>query len=122
MEREEIFIEIELPLSNSVMATREKVRREGYIRQQTGVREVNAFYATPMPRIFGMSSATAVGQNSANMLVFADSSKVKARYMKDHLNRELNQAFPSARFAFAVVESGRPWCSAGPVANRQLLG
>ena len=55
-----------------------------------------------------MSSATAVGQNSANMLVFVDSSKVKARYMKDHLNRELNQAFPSARFAFAVVESGPP--------------
>lgn len=109
VEREEIFIEIELPLSNSVMATREKVGEiEGYIRQQTGVREVNAFYATPMPRIFGMSSATAVGQNSANMLVFVDSSKVKARYMKDHLNRELNQAFPSARFAFAVVESGPP--------------
>ncbi len=109
VEREEIFIEIELPPSNSVMATREKVGAiESFIRQQTGVREVNAFYATPMPRIFGMSSATAVGQNCANMLVFVDSSKVKARHMKDHLNRELNQAFPRARFSFAVVESGPP--------------
>lgn len=109
VEREEIFIEVELPLSNSVTTTREKVGEiEDYIRQQTGVREVNAFYATPMPRIFGMSSATAVGPNSANMLVFVDSRQAKARRVKEQLNRELNQVFPAAQFSFAVVESGPP--------------
>ncbi len=109
VEREEIFIEIELPLSNSVEATREKVGEiESYILREAGIREVNSFYATSMPRIFGMSSATAVGQNCANMLVFVDSKEVKARYMKDRLNRKLNQAFPLASFSFAVVESGPP--------------
>lgn len=89
--------------------TREKVSAiEKYIRRQSGVREVNAFYAAAMPRIFGMSSASAVGQNSANMLVFVNSSEVKACHMKDRLNRELKQAFPMARFTFAVVESGPP--------------
>lgn len=108
-EREEIFVEIELPPSNSVIATREKVGEiEDYIRRQPGIREVNAFYAAAMPRIFGMSSATAVGQNSVNMLVFVNSSEVKARQLKDRLNQELNQAFPMARFTFSVVESGPP--------------
>ena len=108
-EREEIFVEIELPPSNSVTATREKVGEiEDYIRRQTGIREVNAFYAVAMPRIFGMSTATAVGQNSVNMLVFVNNREVKARQLKDRLNQELNQAFPMARFTFSVVESGPP--------------
>ncbi len=109
VEREEIFIEIELPGSNSLAVTRRIVGGiEDYILQQNGVRELSTFYATAMPRIFGMSSATALGGNSANMLVFVDSKEVKARQIKDHLNRELNRAFPVARFTFSVVESGPP--------------
>ncbi|HZK43108.1 MAG TPA: efflux RND transporter permease subunit [Syntrophomonadaceae bacterium] len=109
VEREEIFVEIELPESYSLPASRMEIGEvEKHIRQQTGVREVNTFYATAMPRIFAMSGAAGVGQNSANMLVFADTSKVKSRQLKDQLIKDLNHIFPMAQFTFSVVEAGPP--------------
>lgn len=109
VEREEIFIEIELPKSYSLTSTREKVGEiESYIIEQTGIMKVNTFYATIMPRIFGMSNANAVGTNSANMLIFIDNQQVKARQVKDNLAQELNREFPLAYFTFSVVESGPP--------------
>lgn len=81
---------------------------ESFILEKEGIREVNAFYSTAMPRIFGMSSAQAVGSNSVNMLVFTDSQKVKSRKVKDQLNYELAEEFPEARCTLSLIESGPP--------------
>ncbi|MEA1962170.1 MAG: efflux RND transporter permease subunit [Bacillota bacterium] len=109
VDREEIFAEIELPQSSSLKSTMETVDEiENYIRQKPGIREVNTYYATSVPRIFGMSSAGPVGPNSANMLVFVDREKEKARQVKDELSHELDKTFPLARFTLSVVESGPP--------------
>ncbi|HZJ85414.1 MAG TPA: efflux RND transporter permease subunit [Syntrophomonadaceae bacterium] len=109
VERTEIFVEIQLPKTYALAATREKVSEiEDYILAQKGISQVNSFYATPMPRIFGMSNANAVGENSANMLIFVDIKEVKSRHMKDYLAKELNKEFPLVDFTFSVVESGPP--------------
>jgi multidrug efflux pump subunit AcrB len=107
VEREELFVEIEFHPSTSMAVGKDKVGRiQTFISGQKGVREVNTYYGSSMPRIFGMSTSTSTGLDKANILVFINREQANARQMKDDLTWLLEEAFPQERFSLSVVESG----------------
>jgi multidrug efflux pump subunit AcrB len=109
VEREELFVEIEFHPSTAQTGGQEKMARiREFIGGQKGVRQVNTYYGTAMPKIFGMSTSSASGPDSGQILVFVDSRQASARQVRDVLSQRLGEAFPRERFSLSVVESGPP--------------
>lgn len=55
-----------------------------------------------------MSTSSASGPDSGQILVFVDSRQASARQVRDVLSQRLGEAFPRERFSLSVVESGPP--------------
>lgn len=102
-------MEIEFHPSTSIKDGQEKVAKiQQYIEKQKGICQVNTYYGTDMPKIFGMSTSSSVGAAGAQMLIFVDKEQVSARKTRDRLSQCLKQAFPQECFSLSVVESGPP--------------
>lgn len=116
-DREEVFVELALPVGTSLEETKERAEQvKDWLNQDQGVVQVSSFVGTNIPRLFGMNIAAAGGSHNANLLIFIDKEVTSTREKVDFWNEKLPELFPHFMVTATQIESGPP--VGAPVAIR----